>query len=102
MDTVESHVDIVDAIITWYKTNRVDILVDSRDETIVLSSRRGHNLEIIIAILEYFDLIKLHTHNTLASKSPLAPFLRTIKACGLLTAQPASGNWPISILWASP
>jgi hypothetical protein len=112
VDAVEFDVDVVDTVLSRNESDRIDVGVYGRDEAVVLHSRRRHDLSIkhtarlarqsqsmeIAAKNEHEKNVFIGHVLTLASKSPLAPFLRTMNACGLLTWQPVSGNWPISIL----
>ena len=109
VNSVELNVDVVDTVLAGHEPHRVDVRINSRNETIVFNSRWWYNL-VSMSLVKMFNsclrdsffFLKSRKWITLESKSPLAPFLRTINAWGLFTWQPASGNCPISILWASP
>jgi hypothetical protein len=111
VDAVEFDVDVVDTVLPRNESDRIDVRVNGRDEAVVLHTGRRHDLSIkthgTISKAQSMEIAAKNEDEkdvfishvlTLASKSPLAPFLRTMNACGLLTWQPVSGNWPISIL----
>lgn len=96
MDAVKFDVNVVDSVISWQETHRVDVGVDGRNKAIVFASGWRNHLKKVGQILHnvHSSVYKDVMFNYLSVELPLSAVLTNDESLGFVGC--ATGVWELS------